>query len=76
MASNLFNSMGKGGQMGQNGGNPMNILQKVGEIQKMLNGQNPQDYINNMLKSGQISEAQVKNAMAQAQQIAQMFGIK
>lgn len=76
MASNLFNSMGKSGQMGKNGGNPMNILQKVGEIQKMLNGQKPQDYINNMIKSGQISETQVKNAMSQAQQIAQMFGIK
>ena len=77
MANPLFNALGgnpMGNMMqmlGQLKSNPLALLQKAGfNIPGNLN--NPQQIIQHLTQTGQINQQQLN----QAQQMAQMFGIK
>ena len=56
-------------------GNMMNFMQSFNQFRQTFQG-NPQQQIQNMLNSGQISQEQYNQAVQKAQQIAQLFGRK
>ena len=77
MANPLFNALGgnpMGNMMqmlGQLKSNPMALLQRAGfNVPANISG--PQQIIQHLTQTGQINQAQLN----QAQQMAQMFGIK
>ena len=65
MSNPLFQSM-MGNQMG-------NIQQMIERLKKQYPG-DPNQYIQQMLNSGRISQAQYNNAVQRAQQIQRMMG--
>lgn len=66
MSSSLFNSMGGQAQNNPIGGQ---FQQFMGQMQ----GKNPQEMINQMLTSGQLSQQQLNAIQQRAQQIAPML---
>ena len=75
MSNPLFSALGGGGNMmqmlAQLKRNPMALLQQVGfNIPANINS--PQAIVQHLTQSGQINQSQLN----QAQQMAQMFGIK
>lgn len=57
----------------QYGNQPQNnFLQRFQQFQRMFNG-NPQQMIQQMLNSGQITQEQFNNAVKQANEMAKMF---
>ena len=57
----------------QYGNRPQNnFLQRFQQFQRMFNG-NPQQMIQQMLNSGQITQEQFNNAVKQANEMAKMF---
>ena len=65
MGSSLFNSMGRQAQ------NP--IGGQVQQVMGQMQGKNPQEMINQMLTSGQLSQQQLNAIQQRAQQIAPML---
>ena len=66
MANQLYNEMG--------GGNPQNnFLQRFNQFRQNFSG-NPQQQIQRMLNSGQITQEQYNRAVQQAQNIMRMLG--
>lgn len=69
MSSSLYNSMGRqtrnpiGGQ----------FQQFMGQIKGQMQGRNPQDVINQMVSTGQLSQQQLNAIQQRAQQIAPML---
>ena len=55
---------------------PMNgVMQRFQQFQKMFRG-DPRQQIQQMLNSGQVSQAQYNKAVQTAQQLARMMGMK
>ena len=54
--------------------NPMALLQQVQNLKKQMGGIDPNQYIQQMLNSGKISQAQYNNAVKQAEQLRKMMG--
>lgn len=78
MPNPLFNALGGNSQMGnmmqmlgQLKSNPVALLQRAG-FNIPMNLNNPQQIIQHLTQTGQINQ----NQLNQAQQMAQMFGIK
>ena len=75
----LFNMLGgsspRGGMMPGIGGgnNPMQMIQKFMEFKNNFRG-NPQEEVQKMLQSGQITQQQLDQAQQMAQQFQQMLG--
>lgn len=67
MANQLYNQMMSGGNQ-QN-----NFLQRFNQFRQNFSG-NPQQQIQQMLNSGQISQEQYNRAVQQAQNIMRMLG--
>ena len=69
MSSSLFNSMGLQTQ------NPIGgqFQQFMGQIKGQMQGRNPQEVINQMVSSGQLSQQQLNAIQQRAQQIAPML---
>lgn len=69
MSSSLFNSMGRQTQ------NPIGgqFQQFMGHIKGQMQGRNPQDVINQMVSTGQLSQQQLNAIQQRAQQIAPML---
>lgn len=69
MSSSLYNSMGRQTQ------NPIGgqFQQFMGQIKGQMQGRNPQEMINQMLTSGQLSQQQLNAIQQRAQQIAPML---
>lgn len=61
MSNVLYQTMNKNANMG-------NLGQRIAELKKIYSG-NPMDYVQKMLNSGQISQAQYDRAVSQAQEI-------
>lgn len=56
------------------GGNKQpNMLQQFQQFMNQMRGKDPNQMINEMVSSGQISQAQLNQAQKQAQQMAAMF---
>lgn len=67
MANQLYNQM-------MNGGNRQNnFLQRFNQFRQSFSG-NPQQQIQRMLNSGQITQDQYNRAVQQAQEIMRMLG--
>ena len=56
-----------------NGNNQPNMLQQFQQFMNQMRGKDPNQMINEMVSSGQISQAQLNQAQKQAQQMAAMF---
>lgn len=69
MGSSLYNSMGRQAQ------NPIGgqFQQFMGQIKGQMQGRNPQDVINQMVSTGQLSQQQLNAIQQRAQQIAPML---
>ena len=69
MSSSLYNSMGRQNQ------NPIGgqFQQFMGQIKGQMQGRNPQDVINQMVSTGQLSQQQLNAIQQRAQQIAPML---
>ncbi len=65
MASQLYNEM--------SGNQPNNFLQRFNQFRQNFSG-NPQQQIQRMLNSGQITQEQYNRAVQQAQNIMRMLG--
>lgn len=57
------------------GNNVAGIRQRLEQIKKMYPG-DPNQYIQKLLNSGQVTQANYNRAVQQAQQIQQLMGIK
>ena len=74
----LFNMLGGGSPMGGimpgmgGGNNPMQMIQKFMEFKKNFRG-NPQEEVQKMLQSGQITQQQLDRAQQMARQFPQML---
>jgi len=75
----LFGMLGGGSPMGGmmpgmgGGNNPMQMIQKFMEFKNNFKG-NPQEEVQKMLQSGQITQQQLDQAQQMAQQFQQMLG--
>nr|DAI48355.1 MAG TPA: Protein of unknown function (DUF2680) [Caudoviricetes sp.] len=69
MSSSLYSSMGRQAQ------NPIGgqFQQFMGQIKGQMQGRNPQDVINQMVSTGQLSQQQLNAIQQRAQQIAPML---
>ena len=56
-------------------GNQPNMMEDFQRFMDQMKGVNPQQEINRMLQSGQISQAQLNQAQQMAQQMQGMFGM-
>ena len=54
--------------------NPMQILQQVQNLKKQMGNIDPNQYIQQMLNSGKITQAQYDNAVKQAESLRKMLG--
>ena len=54
--------------------NPMQILQQVQSLKKQMGNIDPNQYIQQMLNSGKITQAQYDNAVKQAENLRKMLG--
>ena len=59
-------------QFGNQPNNMNNIMQRFQQFQRMFRG-NPQQMIQQMMNSGQITQEQFNNAVKQANQMMKMF---
>ena len=57
------------------GGNQPNMMADFQRFMDQMKGVNPQQEINRMLQSGQITQAQLNQAQQMAQQMQGMFGM-
>jgi len=75
----LFSMLGGGSPIGGmmpgmgGGNNPMQMIQKFMEFKNNFKG-NPQEEVQKMLQSGQITQQQLDQAQQMAQQFQQMLG--
>lgn len=69
MSSSLYNSMGRQAQSPIGG----QFQQFMGQIKGQMQGRNPQDVINQMVSTGQLSQQQLNAIQQRAQQIAPML---
>lgn len=58
------------------GGQQPNMMTDFQKFMQQMQGVNPYDEINKLLRSGKISQSQLNAAQQQAQQIMGMFGKK
>ncbi len=56
-------------------GNQPNMMEDFQKFMDQMRGVNPQQEINRMLQSGQITQAQLNQAQQMAQQMQGMFGM-
>ena len=66
MSNPLFNALGGNMQS-------LPIMQQFQQFMNQMQGKNPHEEINKLLQSGQISQQQLNQAQAAAQQMQQMF---
>ena len=66
MSNPLYNALG-------NAQNNNNIINQFLEFKKQMNGKNPQEEINNLLRSGKISQEQLNQVQQMAMQMRGLF---
>ena len=65
MANPIYQALG--------GNNQPNMLQQFQQFMNQMRGKDPNQMINELVSSGQISQAQLNQAQKQAQHMQQMF---
>lgn len=68
MSNPIFNAMGGNMPLGNN-----NILAQFQQFKQQMQGKNPNEEINKLLKSGAISQQELNQAQQMAQQFKYMF---
>ena len=70
MANPLFNALNGGNRPGNGAGN---MLQQFQRFRQRMQGVNPQEEVQKLLQSGQISQAQLNEIQQEAKQIMGLF---
>ena len=65
MANPVYNAL--------NGGHQPNMLQQFQQFMNAMQGKDPNQILNELVSSGNVSQAQLDQAQRQAQQMAAMF---
>ena len=73
MSSPLIKALGNSGT---GGNSPMDIMNQFQQFRQQMQGKNPNEEINKLLQSGQISQQQLNQAQQTARQLMSMFGMK
>ena len=68
MTNPLFNALGGNMNLGGN-----NMLSQFSQFREQMQGKNPQEEINRLLKSGAINQQQLNQAQQMAQQMQLLF---
>jgi hypothetical protein len=71
MSNPIYDALA-GNNMGM-AGNPINILQQFQNFRNTMQGKNPNEEIQRMLRSGQISQQQLNQAQQMAMQMQNML---
>ena len=71
MSSPLFKALGN---QGTGGNSPMDLMSQFQKFRQEMQGKNPNEEINRLLQSGQISQQQLNQAQQMARQLMGMFG--
>lgn len=66
MANSIYNDLNGGARQ-------PNMLQQFQQFMQSMRGRNPDQILNELISSGQISQAQLNQAQRQAQQMQKMF---
>lgn len=53
--------------------NPLQLMQMMGQVKKMVGNRNPDEVINELVKSGRVSQSQLEQAKEMAKQMQSMF---
>lgn len=67
MSNPIFNALGGGAQ-----GGPVNIMNQFQRFMSEMKGKNPNEELNKLLQSGQISQQQLNQAQQMARQMRGM----
>ena len=54
-------------------GGPMQMMQKFAQFKRMMQGRNPQQMVQNLLQSGQMSQAQFEQLKQQASELQKIL---
>lgn len=54
----------------------MNLINKFMEFQKSMQGKDPEKIINDMINSGQISQAEYQQAVEKAKELSQLLKLR
>ena len=57
-----------------NNNNPVQMLQKFAEFKRSMQGKDPEAMVNELLKSGKMSQAQFEQLKAQAESFMKLLG--
>lgn len=60
----------------QNNTNNRNIFQEFANFKKQMEGKNPEEVLNQLIQSGQVSKEQMESAVNTAKQLSQFLGLK
>lgn len=66
MANSIYNDLNGGARQ-------PNMLQQFQQFMQSMRGRNPDQILNELISSGQVSQAQLNQAQRQAQQMQKMF---
>lgn len=66
MANSIYNDLNGGARQ-------PNMLQQFQQFMQSMRGRNPEQILNELISSGQVSQAQLNQAQRQAQQMQKMF---
>lgn len=70
--TSMFGQMA--GQSTQNlPNNPMQLMQMMGQVKKMVGNRNPDEVINELVSSGRVNQSQLEQAKQMAQQMKGLF---
>lgn len=58
---------------GNMSGGPMQMMQKFAQFRRMMQGRNPQQMVQNLLQSGQMSQAQFEQLKQQASELQKIL---
>ena len=53
--------------------NPMQLMQMMGQMKKIVGNRNPDEVINELVSSGRVSQSQLEQAKQMAQQMKGLF---
>lgn len=58
---------------GKMSGGPMQMMQQFAQFRRMMQGRNPQQMVQNLLQSGQMSQAQFEQLKQQANELQKIL---
>ena len=78
MSNPMLDMLSRGDQnrfagAGNMSGGPMQMMQQFAQFRRMMQGRNPQQMVQNLLQSGQMSQAQFEQLKQQASELQKIL---